>query len=59
MGKRIARILDSAAAKMYDAGTSVAGKTGGRVADTVATKILGPVRDAQHTGCTNKCCRKK
>ncbi|MGY4936263.1 hypothetical protein ACWD7T_35355 [Streptomyces sp. 900116325] len=58
MGKRIAKILDSAAGKMYDAGTSVAGKAGGRAADAVATKVLGPLRDAQHTPCTGKCCNK-
>lgn len=57
MGKRIAKILDTTAAKMYDAGTSVAGKAGGRAADAIATKVLGPIRDAQHTGCTNKCCK--
>ncbi|MGW2550086.1 hypothetical protein [Streptomyces sp. NPDC001635] len=54
MGKRLARIIDSTAAKMHNAGTSVAGKVGGRAADAVATKVLGPVRDAQNTGCTGQ-----
>ncbi|MER6109334.1 hypothetical protein [Streptomyces hirsutus] len=54
MGKRIAKILDTTAAKMYDAGTSVAGQAGGRAADAVATKVLGPLRDAQNTKCTGQ-----
>ncbi|MFI5990247.1 hypothetical protein ACIBAC_00135 [Streptomyces sp. NPDC051362] len=54
MGKRIAKALDSAAAKMHNAGTSTAGSLGGRAADAVANKVIAPIRSVQNVGCTGQ-----
>ena len=54
MGKRIAKALDSTAAKMHRAGTSAAGKVGGLAADALANKVLSPIRNAQNVGCTGQ-----
>lgn len=55
-GKKTAAALDSAAAKAHEIGTNLAGQTGGRIADAVATATLGSIRGHINEPCTRPDC---
>jgi len=60
MGKitdRIAKALDSTAARTHEAGTKLGGETGGNVADAVLNATLGPIRGRINCGCTRTDCQ--
>lgn len=48
-----AEALDTAASNLNAVGQKVAGKTGGRVGDAIATAALAPIRGRIDVNCTN------
>lgn len=52
-----AKALDNTAGAVHRAGTKVGGKAGGRAADKVNSRLLGPVRDLCNETCTCRKCR--
>ena len=55
-GPKTAEKLDAAAGALNKAGKKVAGERGGRAADALASKALGPLRDRCDADCTCKRC---
>ncbi|GAA1186925.1 hypothetical protein F4556_003624 [Kitasatospora gansuensis] len=51
-GKKIAKAIDSTAAKAYETGTKVGGKTGGKIADALSNAALGGLRSLIDQPCT-------
>lgn len=55
-GKNTAKKIDTAAKALHDTGQKIAGETGGRVGDAVASTVLGPIRSRCNTSCTRSGC---